>query len=271
MLHISRSSFYHRPRSFKKQTEDALWLDRIDGVLCELPAHGTRQVTQQLKKQGFRVNRKRIQRLMREHGLLQVVKRRWMKTTDSRHSWPRYPNLTRGLEVQRINQLWVSDITYIRIMTRFIYLAVILDAFSRKVIGYALGKTLGTELTLAALRMALVSRRPPEGCIHHSDQGVQYASEAYTSLLKEHHLQISMAAKGNPYENALAESFFKTLKREEVYLNEYRTWEDVITGIPFFLQRVYNQKRLHSALAYCSPEEFESSLNHQLASCLSVT
>ena len=271
MLNISRSSFYYCHRSLKKQDEDALWLDWIDRVLCEFPVHGTRQVTEQLKKKGLRINRKRIQRLMREHGLLQVVKRRWIKTTDSKHSWPRYPNLTREFQVTAINQLWVSDITYIRIPTRFVYLAVILDAFSRKAIGYALGKTLETDLPLAALRMALDSRPPSAGCIHHSDQGVQYASENYTSLLKEHYIQISMAAKGNPYENAKAESFFKTLKREEVYLWEYRTWQDVITRIPFFIQIVYNRKRLHSALDYCSPEEFESSLNHQPAPCLSVS
>jgi len=266
MLNISRGSFYYHSRSFKKQNEDALWLDRIDKVLCEFPAHGTRQVTEYLKKQGLRVNRKRIQRLMREHGLLQVVKRRWIKTTDSEHSWPRYPNLIRGLPVERINQVWVSDITYIRILTRFVYLAVILDAFSRKVVGYALGTTLEADLTVAALRMALASRQLSIGCIHHSDQGVQYASEAYTSLLKEHHFQISMAAKGNPYENAMAESFFKTLKREEVYLWEYRTMDDVKQRIPFFIQQVYNKKRLHSALDYCSPEEFESAL--QKPSCL---
>lgn len=270
MLNISRSSFYYH-RSFKQQCADALWLDRIDHVLCEFPAQGTRQVTEQLKKQGWRVNRKRIQRLMREHGLLQVVKRRWIKTTDSKHSWPRYPNLIRELTVTAINQVWVADITYIRLLTRFVYLAVILDSHSRKAIGYALGKTLEADLPLAALRMALVSRQPPIGCIHHSDQGVQYAAETYTSLLKEHHFQISMAAKGNPYENAKAESFFKTLKREEVYLWEYRTWQDAITRIPFFIQNVYNRKRLHSALDYCSPEEFESSLNHQSAPCLTVS
>ena len=269
MLNISRSSYYYRLRSFKKQEEDSLWIDRIDEILCESPAYGTRQVTENLKKKGWQVNRKRIQRLMREHGLLQVVKRRWIKTTDSKHSWPRYPNLTRGLQVTTINQLWVSDITYIRIPTRFVYLAVILDAFSRRAIGYARGKTLETHLPLAALHMAL--RKPPIGCIHHSDQGVQYASDIYTNLLKEHHLQISMAAKGNPYENAKAETFFKTLKREELYLLDYRTWQDVITMIPFFIQNVYNRKRLHSALDYCSPEEFESSLNHQPAHCLGVS
>lgn len=270
MLNISRSSFYYRSCSFKRQTEDALWLDRIDKVLCEFPAHGTRQVTEYLKKQGFKVNRKRIQRLMREHGLLQVVKRRWIKTTDSQHSWPRYPNLIRDLLIQSINQVWVSDITYIRILTRFVYLAVILDAFSRKVIGYALGTTLESNLAVVALRMALASRQPIAGCIHHSDQGVQYASEAYTGLLKEHNLQISMAAKGNPYENALAESFFKTLKREEVYLWDYRTLDDVKERIPFFIQQVYNRKRLHSALGYQSPDEFES-VNLQNSTCLVVT
>ena len=271
MLNISRSSYYYCPRSLMKQIQDADLLDRIDRILCDFPGYGTRRVTQQLKREKWLVNRKRIQRLMRQNNLLRVAKRRWIKTTNSQHNLQIYPNLTKNLVVSTINQLWVSDITYIRILTGFVYLAAILDACSRKAVGYALAETLHDELALAALRMAINNRHPPEGCIHHSDRGVQYASNDYIDLLKEHKFQISMAAKGNPFENAMAESFFKTLKYEEVYLWEYRTLQDVIKRIPFFIQQVYNKKRLHSALDYQSPEEFESVLINQPAPCLSVT
>jgi transposase InsO family protein len=266
MLNISRSSYYYKPRSFKKQVQDADTLDAIDRILYDFQAYGTRRVAQQLKKQGWKVNRKRIQRLMREHSLLRVVKRRWINTTQSQHLFHRYPNVAKDTTVSTINQLWVADITYIRILTGFVYLAVIMDVYSRKVVGYALSRTLEDDVTLAALRMAIESRHPSEGCVHHSDQGVQYASHDYVGLLKEHKFVISMAAKGNPYENAFAESFFKTLKYEEVYLWDYQTIDDVKQRIPFFILQVYNVKRLHSAIGYQSPEEFESALNN--TSCL---
>jgi transposase InsO family protein len=160
--------------------------------------------------------------------------------------------------VSALNQVWAADITYIRILTTFVYLAVILDSFSRKVIGYALSKSLDTELPLTALRIALTNRKPPAGCIHHSDQGVQYAAHEYVKELKEHGFQISMARTGNPYENAKAESFFKTLKYEEVYLWDYRTLDDVAQRVPYFIEEVYNKKRLHSALGYMPPDEFET-------------
>jgi transposase InsO family protein len=271
MLNISRSSYYYKPRSLNKQIQDADVLDRIDQILCDLPGYGTRRVTAQLKKDGFKINRKRIQRLMREHSLLRVVKRRWISTTQSDHPFNRYPNVAKDVIVTTINQLWVADITYIRILTGFIYLAVIMDIYSRKIVGYALSRTLEDDLTLAALHMAIELRHPPEGCVHHSDQGTQYASNDYVDLLKEHKFTISMSAKGNPYENAFAESFYKTLKYEEVYLWDYQTVDDVKQRIPFFIQRVYNQKRLHSALDYCSPNEFESNLFNQSAPCLTVT
>ena len=266
MLNISRSSYYYKPRSFKKQIQDADLLDAIDCVLCDFPAYGTRRVTQELKDRRWTVNRKRIQRLMREHSLLRVVKRRWINTTQSDHPFNRYPNDAKNLIVTTINQLWVADITYIRILTGFVYLAVVLDVYSRKVIGYALSKTLEDDLTLAALRMAINLRHPSERCVHHSDQGVQYASNDYVDLLKEHKFVISMASKGNPYENAFAESFFKTLKYEEVYLWDYQTIDDAKQRIPFFILRVYNAKRLHSALGYQTPDKFESTLNN--SSCL---
>ena len=181
-----------------------------------------------------------------------------MVTTDSSHSLAVSPNLAREITPTAINQLWVADITYIRLRTEFVYLAVVLDAFSRRVIGWALGRTLEAGLAVTALRMALVERQPGPGLVHHSDRGVQYASQVYTEMLQQHKVAISMSRKGNPYDNAACESFMKTLKQEEVYRNEYRDFHDAHSSIGEFLERVYNQKRLHSALGYIPPAEFES-------------
>jgi transposase InsO family protein len=195
---------------------------------------------------------------MRQEGLLCRKKRRFLVTTDSRHSFRVYPNLVRDIELTQPDQLWVADITYIRLLCEFVYLAVILDAFSRRVVGWALGRTLSSELTLTALRSALRSRRPPAGCIHHSDRGVQYACSEYVNTMQNAGLRPSMTLKGNPYENAKIESFFKTLKHEEVYLYEYRNFQETMERIGYFLEVVYNRKRLHSALGYMSPVEFET-------------
>ena len=194
---------------------------------------------------------------MKENSLLCVGKRKWINTTDSNHSLRTYPNMIKHIVADRLNQIWVSDITYIRILTTFVYLAVILDIFSRKVIGYAISKSINDDLTIYALRSAIRQRQPPVGCIHHSDRGVQYASGNYTNILKEHGFQISMSAKGNPYDNAMAESFMKTLKQEEVYLWDYKTFNDVAKRIPIFIEQVYNAKRLHSSIGYLPPDEFE--------------
>ena len=188
---------------------------------------------------------------------LGVRQRVFTITTDSRHSLPVYPNLAREITPTAVNQLWVADITYIRLRTELVYLAVVLDAFSRRVVGWALGRTLQAELAVAALRMALIERRPSPGLVHHSDRGVQYASSDYTEMLRQHQVAISMSRKGNPYDNAACESFMKTLKQEEVYRNEYRDFQDARSRIGEFLERVYNQKRLHSALGYVPPAEFE--------------
>ncbi len=255
---ISRSPYYYRAKScLETKKREADLRDRIEQIVVEYPRYGYRRVTPQLRREGWAVNHKRVARIMREESLQCQVKRRWVKTTDSNHPYPVYPNLIEDLRVRRPNEVWVADITYIRILTGFLYLAVILDLFSRKVIGWALSEHIDTPLTLTAFRMALEERRPPCGCIHHSDRGVQYASHAYVDELRGAGMQISMARKGNPYDNAVAESFMKTLKYEEVYLWDYRTVKDVRERVPYFVEEVYNQKRLHSALGYCPPNEFE--------------
>jgi putative transposase len=260
MLNVPRSTYYHlnKEQNLTSQVQEADLIDKIEQIICEMPGYGTRRVTKELKRQGWNVNRKRIQRIMRENSLLHVVKRKFIKTTDSDHPYRRYSNLVKDFKPTGPNQLWVSDITYIRILTGFVYLAVILDAFSRKVIGYALSRSIADELTIAALTMAIAQRKPKEGCIHHSDQGVQYASIDYITKLTENKFKISMSRLGNPYDNAMAESFMKTLKYEEVRLWDYKTMDDVLERIPFFIAEVYNKKRLHSSIGYVPPDEFES-------------
>jgi putative transposase len=258
MTGLSRAGFYRRRVPRQATPVEMELRDQMQKVAAESPAYGYRRITAELQQRGFDVNHKRVLRMMREDNLLCVRRRAFMVTTDSRHNLPIYPNLAREMKPTAINQLWVADITYVRLRTEFVYLAVVLDAFSRRVIGWALGRTLEAQLAVAALRMALVQRRPAPGLVHHSDRGVQYASQDYTEMLKQHKATISMSRKGNPYDNAACESFMKTLKCEEVYRNEYRDFHEAHSSIGEFLERVYNQKRLHSALGYVPPVEFEN-------------
>ena len=258
MTGLGRAGFYRWRRPRQATPVEMELRDEMQKIAVESPAYGYRRITEELQKRGFAVNHKRVLRMMREDNLLCVRRRAFVVTTDSRHNLPVYPNLAREMKPAAINQLWVADITYIRLRTEFVYLAVVLDAFSRRVIGWALGRTLQAELAITALRMALVERQPLPGLVHHSDRGVQYASHDYTEMLKQNHAAISMSRKGNPYDNAACESFMKTLKQEEVYRNEYRDFQDACSSIGEFLERVYNQKRLHSALGYVPPAEFEN-------------
>jgi putative transposase len=257
MTGLNRAGFYRWRLPRPASPVEMELRDEMQKVASDSSAYGYRRITHELQRRGFRVNHKRVLRMMREDNLLCVRRRAFVVTTDSRHNLPVYPNLARARKPAAINQLWVADITYVRLRTEFVYLAVVLDAFSRRVIGWALGRTLEAELAITALRMALIARQPAPGLVHHSDRGVQYASLAYTGMLQQHHAAISMSRKGNPYDNAACESFMKTLKQEEVYRNEYRDFHDARSRIDEFLERVYNQQRLHSALGYLPPAEFE--------------
>ena len=260
LLGVARATLYRR-QTERTDTSDMELRDLVQRIALEWPAYGYRRITAQLQRQGHKVNKKRVRRLMRADNLLCLRSGRgFVVTTDSRHSLPIYPNLARQLDVTSINQLWIADITYIRLAREFVYLAVVLDAFSRRVIGWALSRRIDAELTRAALRMALCARQPAAGLVHHSDRGVQYAAADYVSELREHSITISMSRKGNPYDNVQCERFMRTLKDEEVYLSEYETLLEAVAAIGHFLEEVYNQKRLHSALGYVPPVEFEQSL-----------
>jgi len=263
---VSRAGYYrHFSVSAPRQEETAV-RDAVQRVALANRRYGYRRIAAQLRRDGLVVNRKRVLRLMRQDNLLCLRTRPFVPvTTDSRHPWRVVPNLARGLVPTGLDQLWVADITYVRLLEEFAYLAVVLDAFSRRVIGWALDRHLRASLATAALHMAIAARRPaPGSLIHHSDRGVQYACGEYTTVLELHDIQPSMSRIGNPYDNAKAESFMKTLKQEEVDGRNYRDLEDARETIGAFLEDVYNRQRLHSALAYRPPAEFEANL-HRLA------
>jgi putative transposase len=262
LARVSRAGFYRHWGEHEPLEAEMELRHRIQQIALEEGnrKYGYRRVSRQLRREGWLVNHKRVLRLMREDNLLCVRQRKFVLTTDSHHPWPVYPNLAARLIVETVNQLWVADITYIRLREQFVYLAVILDAYSRKVIGWELDDTLEARLAVGALQRALAERGAPLGLVHHSDRGVQYCCRDYVGLLEAHGILISMSRRGNPYDNARAESFMKTLKCEEVYLRDYRTVGEARESIAYFIEQVYNEKRLHSALDYRPPAEFEAML-----------
>lgn len=259
-MNLSRSTFYKGCSGDTQQIREeqrALLRAEIEEVLAEWPFYGYRRVTRELRRRGIVVNHKKVARIMREEALTPRRVRRFITTTDSSHGDPVYPNLAGDILPTGPDQLWVADLTYIRLQKEFVFLAVLLDAWSRKVVGYAISRYLDARLTLAALDAAVASRRPGSGLIHHSDRGTQYAARQYRERLEALGILGSMARTGNPYDNARVESFFKTLKHEEVYAFEYETMQDVLERLPTFLEETYNRRRLHSSLGYVPPEEFE--------------
>jgi putative transposase len=257
--HVSRASFYRFDEGTNSGRDADMDLhDAIQRVVLEWPSYGRPRITAELRRRGWTVNPKRVYRILREDNLLCIRKRKFIVTTDSNHGRKIYPNLARTLVLTGLDQLWVADITYIRLREEFVFLAVILDAFSRRVIGWALDRTLEDQLTLAALKMALSRRHVQPGLVHHSDRGWQYASGDYTNLLKENGIGVSMSRPGNPWDNAACESFMKTLKYEEVFRSEYRDLQEAHLSMREFLEKIYNAKRLHSAIGYVPPAEFEA-------------
>jgi len=267
-LGVSRSGYYKTLQSKDAAEPVSAIRSEIQGIALEFPYYGYRRITRELHRRGQPINHKRVLRIMREDNLLCVRNKFKITTTDSDHGLPVFPNLARDITVTKPNQLWVADITYIQLQREFIYLAAIIDIFSRKCIGWDLGRRIDAVLALNALTMA-VSERNALGfdeLVHHSDQGVQYASHEYVDMLEKHGIKVSMSRKGNPYDNAFAESFMKTLKAEEVYMKEYRTFDEAYVNIKEFIEEVYNSKRLHSSIGYVPPNEFEAEvLNRNVA------
>lgn len=261
LAQVSRAGFYRSFQEQQPQAEETELRSSTQAIFLEhRRRYGYRRVTKELRRRGWVVNKKRVQRLMQEDNLLAIQPKAFVSTTNSEHELEVYLNLASRMKLTGLNQLWVADITYIRLQGEFVYLAVILDAYSRKVVGWQLDRTLGCQLAKTALQRAIVQRQPRPGLVHHSDRGVQYAAQEYIDLLQQHQIIPSMSRPANPYDNASCESFMKTLKREEIYAGDYRDLEHLRQHLEEFIDRYYNRLRLHSALGYQPPEEFEQAL-----------
>lgn len=256
---LSMSTYYHDPKKTRaeQEEEDADIRGKIEQIRVELKGAGYRPLLRHLQQNGITIGERKLRRILKKFDLHIRPKRKFVATTDSNHDYLVYPNLLEEMTIDGINQVWTADITYIRIANGFVYLAVVLDLFSRKVIGYSISKRIDRDLTISALKMALLRRRPPLGVIHHSDRGVQYLCDDYVQMLADKGFHISCSRKGNPYDNAWTESFMKTLKYEEIYMGHYETYLDVVENLPHFIEEIYNKKRLHSSLGYVAPEKFE--------------
>lgn len=271
LTQVSRAGFYRSLQQAEPDREEMEIRTAIQQIFLEhRRRYGYRRISQELRRRGMVVNRKRVQRLMQTDNLLALQRRAFVVTTDSKHAFEVYLNLASRVKLTGINQLWVADITYVRLQKEFVYLAVILDAFSRKVVGWALDKTLAASLPKAALEMAIAARQPGPGLVHHSDRGVQYASAEYVAVLQQHQIVPSMSRPANPYDNASCESFMKTLKQEEIYLNEYRDLEHLRLNVGVFIEQYYNRCRLHSSLGYQPPEEFEQRLPAPISTAVKI-
>lgn len=262
MIDISTSTFYADPKvtRLEQEEKDADIRGKIEQIRFTMKTAGYRMLLHHLKRSGIEIGERRLRRIMKKFSLHIKPKKRFVVTTDSNHDHEIHPNLIEEMTLDNVNQVWTADITYIRIRNGFVYLAVILDLYSRKVVGWSLSKKIDRHLTLSALEMAIERRKPRPGTIHHSDRGVQYLCEDYVNLLKQNGFYPSCSRKGNPYDNAWTESFMKTLKQDEVYMTEYETFLNVIESVPNFIEEVYNKKRLHSSIGYLPPEEFENKI-----------
>jgi len=269
---VSRRGFYRSLKEERPVEEEMEVRSVIQGIAVEhRRRYGYRRITAELHRRGMAVNHKRVVRMMREDNLLAVQPKRFVVTTHSAHKLEVYLNLASRMKLTGIDQLWVADITYIRLKAEFVYLAVVLDGFSRKVVGWALDRTLASRLTIGALEQSLEKRQPEPGLVHHSDRGLQYACAEYVAVIEKHRMIPSMSRPANPYDNASCESFMKTLKREEIYANQYDDLEHLRANIEEFIERYYNRQRLHSALGYRSPEEFEQGSERLAADSRSAT
>ena len=259
MIGLSSSTFYYQPKVSREEREkqDADLRDRIERVQTEHPRSGYRTMLRYLERSGIRVGERKLRRIMKKYDLQVRIRRAFVRTTDSNHPHRVFPNLLPGRTVMGLNEVWTADLTYIRIGNGFVYLAIILDLYSRRVVGWHVSKRIDGELAVTALEMAIECRKPKPGCIHHSDRGVPYLCDDYIALLKRSGFWISNSAKGNPYDNAWTETFIRTLKQEEVYLANYETYLDVIENLPKFIEEVCNEKRVHSGIGYLTPSELE--------------